>query len=143
MQVVSTSEVHFDLDEFIKGRLSLLLAAKSTNEQPCTPQEKALFRSAFAHLHWVSSHSRPDCAVYTSRLQKAKNSPALRDYLKLAKTLLELRDTASEVLKIKVIEDPVVVVWTVRIRPLRSKRRADDFVALPMERQAFYSQGGH
>ena len=138
------SEVTLDLEEFTQGRLSTVPAVKGPDEQVCTEKEKALFRSAVGDLHWVSSQSRPDCAVYASRLQKVQNHPTLGDYRELARVLRELRDTAGDVLKIKAIEDPVDAVWTdSSLFGAQGEQMPDDFAVPKEERQNFHSQGGY
>ena len=101
MRLISETEVHLDLEEFINGRLSMLPTVKGSEDQRCNPGQKAAFRSAVGNLHWVSSQTRPDCSVYTSRLHKVQNDPSLQDYGELAKVLRELRETADVVLKVE------------------------------------------
>lgn len=72
LKVVDQHEIAIDQTEFIHGRLTLSPSVRgSPDETKCTPSEVALFRSAVWNLHWVTSQSRPDLAVYTGRLQKS------------------------------------------------------------------------
>ena len=64
----------------------------------CTLEEHAEYRSGVGNMHWVTSQTRPDHAVDTSRLQKRQNAPTYGDLKDLAKTIKEIKGTASAVL---------------------------------------------
>lgn len=69
VKVVDDHDIVIDQTEFIHGRLTLLPNVRdSPDETKCSPSEVVLFRSAVGNLHWATLQSRPDLAVYTSRL---------------------------------------------------------------------------
>ena len=81
-------EVHVHQKDFIEGRMSSLSFKKSKGRDkssPCDESEKADFKSGVGDLHWVTSQTRVDHAVDTSRFQKRQNKPTYGDYLDLAK----------------------------------------------------------
>ena len=63
-------------------------------------------------MQWVTSQTRVDHAVDTSRLQKRQNHPTYGDYLDLGKIIHEVKATADFCLRIQKIENPVVGAWT-------------------------------
>ena len=78
---VHGDEILVDQEAFIKGRMSDLPKMKSrlrSLDDPCTEEERADFKSGVGDLHWVTSQTRVDHAVDTSRLQKRQNKPTHR-----------------------------------------------------------------
>ena len=71
--------------------------------------EETEFRSGVGNLHWVTSQTRVDHAVDTSRLQKRQNAPTWGDYKALVKVVKEVKSTSSSVIKIKKVENDVLV----------------------------------
>ena len=74
--------------------------------------ETADFKSGVGDLHWVTSQTRVDHAVDTSRFQKRQTKPTYGDYLDLARVVKEVKDTADFSLRIIPIENPVLGAWT-------------------------------
>ena len=102
IKFVAPDEISIEQSEFIQGRLALLPHTRGKpDEGLCDVREIALFRSAVGNLHWVTSQSRPDLAVYTSRLQKVQNRPTYKEFRELAKTLKYAKSTADQALRIK------------------------------------------
>ena len=90
----------------MKGRMEEIKVPKEKNRpgsDPCRPEEHAEYRSGTGNLHWVTSQTRPDHAVDTSRLQKKQNQPTYDDLKDLVKIIKEVKKTASTRLKIKPI----------------------------------------
>ena len=91
MWIVGKS-VHMNQKEFIDGRMILIPRKKHKGralDDACTEIEKADFKSGTGDLHWVTSQTRLDHAVDTSRLQKRQVSPTYGDYLDLARVVKE------------------------------------------------------
>jgi hypothetical protein len=106
-------EILLDQESFITGRMSELPPVTGKPKDAlCTPAEIALFRSAVGNLHWVTSQSRPDCAVYTSRAQKVQTRPTYEHYSELARVIRSIRATADQSLRIRPMHKPCLGVWT-------------------------------
>ena len=78
---------------------------------PCTELEAADFKSGVGDLHLVTSKTRVDHAVDTSRFQKRQAKPNYGDYLDLARVVKEVKQTADFSLRITKIEKPVLGAW--------------------------------
>ena len=105
------SEVVMHQKEFIEGRMNNLPVKKHKNrpkDDVCIEVEVADFKSGVGDLHWVTSQTRVDHAVDTSRLQKRQNQPTYGDYLDLSRVIKEVKSTSDFSLRIRYIEDPVV-----------------------------------
>ena len=68
--------------------------------------------SGVGDLHWVTSQSRPDHAVDTSRLQKRQVTPTYNDLLDLGKVVKEVKATADFSLRIRPIKNPCIAIYT-------------------------------
>ena len=98
-------------EDYIEGRMAQLPARKSKNRakaDPCTEVEKADFQSSVGDLHWVTSQTRPDHAVDTSRFQKRQTKPTYSDYIDLGKAIKAVKETSTFKLRIRPISNPVV-----------------------------------
>ena len=76
-------EVWINQQDFIEGRMSEMPSKKSKTRaktDPCTEMERADFKSGVGDLHWVTSQTRVDHAVDTSRLQKRQVNPTYGDF---------------------------------------------------------------
>ena len=74
---VQGTEVQMNQQAYIEGRMSKLPVKKTKNREKndtCTEMEKADFKSSVGDLHWVTSQTRVDHAVDTSRLQKRQQN---------------------------------------------------------------------
>ena len=78
----------------------------------CEEMEKADFKSGVGDLHWVTSQTRVDHAVDTSRLQKRQQNATYGDYLDLGRIIKEVKATASFSLRIRPISNPILGAWT-------------------------------
>ena len=108
-------EVHLDQTDFINGRMDEVPVTKTkgrADSDLCSPLEKAEYRSACGNLHWVTSQSRVDRAIDTSRAQKRQNGPTYGELKSLAKTVKEVKASADLCLRILPIDNPVLGVWT-------------------------------
>ncbi len=108
------NEIHLGQADFIKGRMDNIPMArqKKSLEEKCTPTEHAEFRSGVGNLHWVTSQTRVDHAVDTSRLQKRQNAPTFGDYKDLAKVVKEVKSTEKVVIKIRPVQNLCVGAYT-------------------------------
>jgi len=112
---VNGQEVNMSQEDFIKGRMTSLPVKKSKSRDKselCTEIEKADFKSGLGDLHWVTSQTRVDHAVDTSRLQKRQQNPTYGDYLDLGRIVKEVKETASFGLRIRPIKNACVGAWT-------------------------------
>jgi len=112
---VKGNEVLVHQKDFIDGRMTDLPIKKAKNRSKsdlATEVEKADFKSGCGDLHWVTSQTRVDHAVDTSRLQKRQSNPTYGDYLDLGRVIREVKSTADFALRIRPIENPVVAAWT-------------------------------
>ena len=100
--------------DFIEGRLAVPPCKKTSrpDSDPCTEIEKAEFRSAVGNLHWVTSQTRFDQAVNTSRFQKKQNVPKWADYKALVKTYKLFKSTADVDINVVKNEDAIVATWS-------------------------------
>ena len=115
IKVTSSDDILVAQQEFIHGRMDRLTVKKMpgrAEEHPCTPIETADFRSATGNMHWVTSQTRFDKAVETSKFQKRQNHPTWSDYKALAKSVRQLKNTSHVGITIKKIVNPCVMVWT-------------------------------
>ena len=104
-----------DQKDFIDGRIGRLPTRKTKNRttsDACTEAEKADFKSGVGDLHWVTSQTRIDHAVDTSKFQKRQVTPTYQDYLELGRVIKEVKETASFAIKIRPIKDPIIGCWT-------------------------------
>ena len=83
-----------------------------SKDSDTTEMERADFKSSTGDLHWVTSQTRVDHAVDTSRLQKRQNKPTYGDYLDLGKIVREVKSTADFAIRTQPIENPVCAVWS-------------------------------
>ena len=63
--------------DFIEGRMTYLPVKKAKNRERtdlCGEMEKADIKSGVGDLHWVTSQTKVDHAVDTSRLQKRQQN---------------------------------------------------------------------
>ena len=81
-------------------------------QSPVTEKEKADFKSSVGDLHCVTSQTRVDHAVDTSRLQKRQNNPVCTDFLDLGRIIRDVKETASFALRIRPIKEPVIACWS-------------------------------
>ena len=115
IQVIDPATVKIHQKDFIDGRMESLPLKKSSSraeDDPCTPVEKAEFRSATGNLHWVTSQTRFDKAVETSRFQKRQNDPTWGDYKMLAKSVKQTKASSELGVIVKKIVNPCVAVWS-------------------------------
>ena len=79
-----------DQKDFIDGRIGRLPTRKTKNRttaDACTEAEKTDFKSSVGDLHWVTSQTRIDHAVDTSKFQKRQVAPSYQGYLELGRVL--------------------------------------------------------
>ena len=92
------TEVEINQTEFINGRMDHLPTKglkKRPEDEPCTLVEKAEFRSSVGNLHWVTSQTRLDRAIDTSKAQKVQSNPNVGEYKALVKVIKEVKQTAD------------------------------------------------
>ena len=98
-----TIEVCVNQTDFIQGRMNYVPSKRYKNRaktDPCTELEAADFKSGVGDLHWVTSQTRVDHAVDTSRFQKRQTKLNYGDYLDLARVVKEVKQTADFSLRI-------------------------------------------
>ena len=66
-----------------------------SRDDPCDETETADCKSGVGDLHWVTSGTRVDYAVDTSRLQKRQTKPTYGAYLDLPRVVKEVKQTAD------------------------------------------------
>ena len=79
---VCGDEVHVNQTDFIQGRMNYVPPKRHKSRaktDPCTEVEAADFKSGVGDLHWVTSQTRVDHAVDTSRFQKRQTKPTYGD----------------------------------------------------------------
>ena len=74
--------------------------------------EKADYKSGVGDLHWVTSQTRVDHAVDTSRLQKRQQTRTYADYLDLGRVIKEVKEASNFSLRIRPIHNPVLANYT-------------------------------
>ena len=107
-------EIIVSQTEFFNGRMNHLSLKKHKNgsrDDPCNEIETADFTSGVGDLHWVTSQTRVDHTVDTSRLQKRQNKPTHGGCLDLSRVVKEVKQTAEFSLRVRYIKDPVVGAW--------------------------------
>ena len=113
--MLNNTEVAVNQQEFIEGRMNLMPSKKHRNrnrEEEATEQEKADFKSGCGDLHWVTSQTRVDHAVDTSRLQKRQQNTTYEDLIDLGRVIREVKSTSDFSLRIRPIHNPVVGAWS-------------------------------
>ena len=75
---VHGDEVRMNQTDFIQGRMNYVPGKRyktRSRTDPCTELETADFKSGVGELHWITSQTRVDHAVDTSRFQKRQTKP--------------------------------------------------------------------
>ena len=131
--------------EFIEGRMENVPIKRYPNrkeDDPCVPIEKADFRSAVGNQHWVTSQTRFDEAVNTSRFQKRQNNPTWGDYKALHKSIQTIKSTSDLGIKIRKIENPCLATWSDSSLYGSMGEPLGDSDLEGYDRHKVYSQGG-
>ena len=95
--------------DFVHGRMTLLESSGNKSRadvDPCSPEEKAEFRSCVGNLHWVTAQTRLDRAVDTSKFQQRLNAPSWADFKGLSKVVKEVKATAEVGIRLRPISKP-------------------------------------
>lgn len=144
IKVVDKHDNMIDQTELIHGRLSHCSpACAAPPTRRSAPAEVALVRSAVRNLHWATSQSRPDLAVYTRRLQTVQLGPTCRGSRELARVLKIAKNSADFCLRIFGVKRPCVAAWSDSSLSSSDGSELHDVGTIqPAERHRLHSQGG-